>query len=125
VDLKPEEILVQTHPAEGLAVAADKTATVAVDANITPELRAEGLAREIVRRVQDFRKQSGLDIADRICLYLSGSAGLEPALRAHRRYIMSETLAVELVEGAPPQGVATTSAAFDGEELIIGLRKSS
>ncbi len=125
VDLKPEEILVQTHPAEGLAVAADKTATVAVDANITPELRAEGLAREIVRRVQDFRKQSGLDIADRICLYLSGSAGLEPALRAHRRYIMNETLAVELVEGAPPQGMATTSAAFDGEELIIGLRKSS
>jgi isoleucyl-tRNA synthetase len=124
VDLKPEEILVQTHPAEGLAVAADKTATVAVDATVTPELRAEGLAREIVRRVQDFRKQSGLDIADRIHLYLAVSAGLAPALAAHRGYIMSETLALELVEGPSPEGMTTTSAAFDGEQLTIGLRKA-
>jgi isoleucyl-tRNA synthetase len=89
VDLKPEEVLVQTHPMEGLAVAADKTATVAVDANLTPELRLEGLAREIVRRVQDFRKQSGLDIADRIQLYLAVSPGLV-VLEAHGSYIMSE-----------------------------------
>jgi isoleucyl-tRNA synthetase len=125
VDLKPEEILVQTHPVEGLAVAADKFATVAVDANITPELRAEGLAREIVRRVQDFRKQSGLEIADRIELYLAVSPGLEPALATHRDYIMSETLALELVQGPPPQGFATTTAAFDGEQLTIGLRKAA
>ena len=96
---------------------------MAVDANLTPELRAEGLAREIVRRVQDYRKQSGLDIADRIQLYLAISAGLELALRLHRDYIMSETLAVELVAGAPPDELATTSATFEGEELTIGLKK--
>jgi isoleucyl-tRNA synthetase len=125
VDLKPEEVLVQTHPVEGLAVSADKFATVAVDATITPELRAEGLAREIVRRVQDFRKQSGLDIADRIELYLVISAGLEPALATHRDYIMSETLTRKLVLGSPPQGFATTTASFDGEQLTIGLRKAA
>ena len=96
---------------------------MAVDANLTPELRAEGLAREIVRRVQDYRKQSGLDIADRIQLYLAISAGLEPALRLHRDYIMSETLAVELVQGELPESMANTSASFYGEELIIGLKK--
>jgi isoleucyl-tRNA synthetase len=125
VDLKPEEILVQTHPAEGLAVAADKTATVAVDAEITPELRAEGLAREIVRRVQDYRKQSGLDIADRIQLYLEVSTGLEPALAAHRDYIMSETLAVDLLQGSLPDGLANAAANFEGEQLVIALRKAA
>jgi isoleucyl-tRNA synthetase len=109
---------------EGLAVAADKTATEAVDANLTSELRLEGLAREIVRRVQDFRKQSGLDIADRIQLYLAVSAGLEPVLEAHRGYIMSETLALELHQATPPEGLPTTTATFDGEEMTIGLRKA-
>ncbi|MFC2026193.1 isoleucine--tRNA ligase, partial [Chloroflexota bacterium] len=52
LDLAPEEILVTTEPAEGLAVAADKFTTVAVDATLTPELQAEGQAREVVRRVQ-------------------------------------------------------------------------
>ncbi|UCH59392.1 MAG: isoleucine--tRNA ligase, partial [Anaerolineales bacterium] len=66
VELAPEEVLVQTQPAEGLAVASDKLATVAVDATLTPELKAEGLAREIVRRVQAMRKEAGFDIADRI-----------------------------------------------------------
>jgi isoleucyl-tRNA synthetase len=123
VDLKPEEVLVQTHPVEGLAVAADKTATVAVDSNVTPELRLEGLAREIVRRVQDFRKQSGLEIADRIQLYLSVSPGLQPAIRQHRAYIQSETLAVELFEAEPPAGMASTSTSFEGEEMTAGLKK--
>jgi len=58
VELKPEEILVQTQPRPGLAVAADKLATVAVDAEVTPELRLEGLAREVVRRVQAMRKDA-------------------------------------------------------------------
>jgi isoleucyl-tRNA synthetase len=124
VDLQPEELLVQTHPVEGLAVAADKTATVAVDANLTPELRLEGLAREIVRRVQDFRKQTGLDIADRIHLYLAVSPGLEPVLEAHGDYIMSETLALELHQDTPPQGLPVTSAAFEGEQMTIALRKA-
>ncbi|MEW5870947.1 MAG: class I tRNA ligase family protein [Chloroflexota bacterium] len=125
VTLAPEELLVQTQPAEGLAVAADKLATVAVDANITPGLRAEGLAREMVRRVQDLRKQAGLDIADRIRLYLALSPGLAQALQNHREYLLSETLTVELVESAPPEGVATLSAAFDGEQMTAGVSKVS
>ena len=124
VELQPNELLVSTRPASGLAVAADKLATVAVDSTVTPELRLEGLAREVVRRIQDFRKQSGLDIADRIQLYVTASAGLQPAVSQHRAYIMSETLAVELVEGEPPAGTAVTSAAFEGEEMTIGLRKA-
>jgi isoleucyl-tRNA synthetase len=69
VELAPDEVLVHTQPAEGLAVAFDKQATVAVDATITPELRLEGLAREVVRRIQAMRKEAGFDIADRITTY--------------------------------------------------------
>ena len=75
---QPQEILVQTQPAAGLAVAADKLITVGIDAAITPELRAEGLAREIVRRIQDMRKNAGFNIEDRITTYYTAGA---PALR--------------------------------------------
>jgi isoleucyl-tRNA synthetase len=66
VMLTHEEVLVNTEPAEGLAVAADRLVTVAVDAVLTPELKAEGLAREIVRRVQAQRKDADFNIEDRI-----------------------------------------------------------
>jgi isoleucyl-tRNA synthetase len=66
VELSPETILVSTEPLPGLAVAADKYITVGIDATLTPELKAEGLAREIVRRVQEMRKNAGFNIEDRI-----------------------------------------------------------
>ena len=55
----------------------------------------EGLAREVVRSVQDARKQAGLEVSDRIVLGISGSAGIEKALEGHREYLMAETLATE------------------------------
>jgi isoleucyl-tRNA synthetase len=72
IRLSPEEILVDTQPVEGLAVSADKMVTVAVEAAITPSLRAEGLAREIVRRVQAMRKNADFNIEDRITTYFLG-----------------------------------------------------
>ena len=55
----------------------------------------EGVAREIVRSVQDARKQAGLEVSDRIVLGISGSSGVEKALAAHRDYVMTETLATD------------------------------
>jgi isoleucyl-tRNA synthetase len=97
--------------------------TVAVDAVITPELRAEGLAREFVRRVQSLRKDADYDISDRIKVYYKASPLLAEAVAANREYIMGEVLATELVEGAAPQGafVPGEPYAFDGEELVVGL----
>ena len=57
------------------------------------ELINEGFAREIVRSVQDARKQAGLEVSDRITLGVSGSAAVEKALAVHREYLMAETLA--------------------------------
>jgi isoleucyl-tRNA synthetase len=124
VELAPEEILVQTHPLEGLAVAADKLMTVAVDANITPELRAEGLAREVVRRIQAMRKEAGFDIADRITTFYQARGEVTEVFRTWGGYIMSETLSTRLVGEEPPEGAYLETHEVDGQELRLGVKRN-
>jgi len=93
--LTAEDVLIETSSAEGYACAEDVGYLTALDTTLTDELIDEGVAREIVRSVQDARKQAGLEVSDRIVLGVSGSAGVEKALSAHRDYLMSETLATE------------------------------
>ncbi|MCK5324415.1 MAG: hypothetical protein KAJ57_00325, partial [Woeseiaceae bacterium] len=65
----------------------------ALDTSLNDKLVNEGVAREIVRSIQDARKQAGLEVSDRIVLGVAGSGGIETALGEHRDYIMTETLA--------------------------------
>jgi isoleucyl-tRNA synthetase len=95
ITLKGEDLLIETSSAEGFACAEDAGYLTEVDTTLTDELVDEGVAREIVRSVQDARKQAGLEVSDRISLGISGSAGVEKALAAHRKYVMTETLATE------------------------------
>ncbi len=120
--LEPEEVLVRTEGAAGLSTVDSKLLTVAIDTEITPDLRDEGLAREIVRRIQDFRKQADFDIADRIALVYQATPELKKALEAHREYIMQETLALEMREGQPEAGTFSATASFEGEEATLGLK---
>ena len=60
---------------------------VALDTALTPELRAEGLAREVVRRIQDLRKSGGFDIADRVVTYYSASPELAGAINTYAEYL--------------------------------------
>ena len=83
----------------------------------------EGLAREFVRRVQDFRKESGLDVADRIRLYLEASPKLKEAIMAHQVYITGETLTVDLSFAAAPKKANQITDTFEGETVTIGLMK--
>jgi isoleucyl-tRNA synthetase len=95
VTLTGEDMLIETSSAEGYACAEDVGYLAALDTSLSDELIAEGMAREIVRSVQDARKQAGLEVADRINLGVSGSAAIEKALATHRDYVMAETLAIE------------------------------
>ena len=121
VELSPEEILVQTQPVEGLAVAADKLITVAVDANLTPELRAEGLSREIVRRVQAMRKDAGFNIEDRITTYYQTEGKLAQVLQDWADYIQAETLSTRLVDAPPPPEAYTETQKVEGETVVLGV----
>ncbi len=125
VELSPEEILVQTEPAEGLAVAADKQVTVAVDANLTPELRAEGLAREIVRRIQAMRKDANFNIEDRITTYYLSEGSFAGVMVDWAEYIKTETLSTELKAGQPPKDAFQETHKVEGEELMLGIRRNA
>ena len=125
VKLAPGDVhLVQEVP-EGWGVASDAGITVALDLELTDELRAEGHARELVRAVQDARKAAGLDVSDRITLAIEGSGvfGHVAASLAGRGIVAGETLAVELVDGTLDEDAFRQDVTIDGEAVTITLRK--
>ena len=122
--LAPDEVLVQTEPAEGLAVAADKLATVAVDTQLTPELRLEGLAREVVRRVQAMRKTAGFDISDRITTYYQAEGDLAEVFQTWGEYLKAETLSTELVANKPAADAYVEAHKLGGQELTLGVKRN-
>ena len=93
VEIAPEELLVESSSAEGFACAEEGGYLVGLDTSLDEELELEGIARELVRAVQDARKQAGLEVSDRIVLMVEGDQRVASALARHREYLMSETLA--------------------------------
>lgn len=111
--------------AEGYAGAVDGKSAVIIDKRLTPELVNEGIAREIIRQVQELRKSADLDIADRIRLSLvCGDKAVSAAIDACRDYIAEEVLAVELVRAALPAPTSTTELDLDGAKVGIGIMKA-
>jgi isoleucyl-tRNA synthetase len=95
-ELSPEEVEVRLVEREGTATEGDRDLLAALDVELTPELVAEGLAREAVHRIQRARKEAALDYADRIEVRYTADEELAAAIEAHREWIAGETLAVEL-----------------------------
>ncbi|MCP9236157.1 isoleucine--tRNA ligase [Lewinella sp. JB7] len=93
VEITTAEVDILTQDIPGWKVATDGELTVALDINVTPDLAREGLAREIVSRIQGLRKDSGLEVTDRIDVRLGGPEEVHDAIEAHRAYVMEETLA--------------------------------
>ena len=119
----PDEVEVRAEAKSGLTVAQEGAYMAALSTELTPELISEGMAREFVRRVQDFRKQSDLEISDRIKLYFQASEKLTSIVQEHSAYIMNETLAVEMLPEKPPEDALTHEEPlnFEGENLFLGV----
>ena len=96
VVITTDEVEILTEDIPGWKVATDGELTVALDVNVTPELAREGLARELISRIQNLRKDTGLDVTDRIDLRVVASAPVREAVADYRDYIMEETLADSL-----------------------------
>jgi isoleucyl-tRNA synthetase len=124
VTLDPEEIMVKSEADEGLSTAEDNLLTVAIDTTITPELRAEGLAREIVRRVQAQRKEADFNIEDRITTWYQAEAELAEIFEQWNDYIKDETLTTKLIAGDPPDDAYVESHEVDGQNITIGVRQN-
>jgi isoleucyl-tRNA synthetase len=123
VSLASDEVLVNAEPAKDLAVSADKVVTVAVYTVLSPELKAEGLAREIVRHIQTQRKNAGFNIEDRIKTWYVASDELVNVFTSWSEYIQSETLTTELVAGEPPAEAFVENHKIEGQQLTIGVRQ--
>lgn len=100
--LKPEDLEVVEEAEGDLVVQGDGRFTAALDSTLSPELRREGLARELVNRIQRLRKESGLEITDRISLGISGAEEVLEAARAFEAFIAGETLALRFEVGDGP-----------------------
>jgi isoleucyl-tRNA synthetase len=123
--LEAADLDVRAEKREGYEVEHEGPYGVALDVEVTPELRAEGLAREVVRAVQDARKEGGLDIADRIGLYLEAGGELAEAIAAHEAWILGEVLATErLAEPNDSDDGFAKVADIEGEPLAIGIARA-
>jgi isoleucyl-tRNA synthetase len=123
--LGADEVELRAQGHESFALAEDGGWAVALDLTVTDDLRAEGLARELVRAVNDLRKEAGLALSDRIRLHIDGDQAVTAAATAHQGPIAGDTLAREVVVGA--DGVGAAEAArdldLDGLSARIGLTR--
>ena len=125
VELLPEEVEVRIHGREGYALAEERGVVVAVDVAITPGLAREGLARDLVRRVQTLRKEAGYQLDDRIVTYYHAGDELNAVVVEWNEYIRAETLSLELVPGPVPGGVGQQgSYSLEGHPLALGVKKA-
>jgi isoleucyl-tRNA synthetase len=96
---------------------------VAVNTQITPELEAEGLAREIVRRLQVMRRNEGLEIADHINIYYSGNDFVNDVMNRFSDYIKQETLAISIINKMPSNEIHSEKYKLMSNEITIGIAK--
>jgi isoleucyl-tRNA synthetase len=127
IDLGPDDVDLTQETKEGWGVASDGRLTVALDLEPTHELRLEGLAREVIRFVQDSRKAAGLAVSDRIELGLHTEPGdIADALVAHGDEIARETLATSVRLGDTVDEASHAEAGtIEGIEIRLELRRSS
>jgi isoleucyl-tRNA synthetase len=120
--LGPDEVEILASPRPGTAVAHDEGLVVVIDTQLTPELVAEGDARELQRAIQDLRRDAGLDLDARIRLWVDG---LPAEVEAHLATMARETLADDVVKGQPVSGDGASqpvTVELSGGPVTIALR---
>ncbi len=121
--LEPGEVLVSSTDKPGFSVVSEDGYTVAVTTEVTPELALEGLARELVHRIQNMRRAANFDISDHIVTYYQGDPKLDEVVAAHGDYIRQETLSRELLKAPPAEGAYVEKQKVDGLQATLGVKR--
>jgi isoleucyl-tRNA synthetase len=119
--LEPDDVEVRAASHEEFALAQEGGYAVAIDTLVDDELRAEGIARDLIRLLNDLRKAQGLEIADRIRVRLGATGRVEAAAHLHRDWIAREVLAVEFEVDASFLG--GTALDVDGATVSVWLER--
>ena len=123
IELGEDDLEIQSEGIEGWLVEQSQGVTVALDTRVTDDLRAEGLARESVKRIQNLRKDAGFDVTDRIEITYTGSDRIAAAVRDWADWIRNETLALELQASSQPTGEAVETFTIGDEQITFGVRR--
>ncbi len=121
LDLIPEDVAVHIQPREGFVFESLKDMFVALDTTLSPELLREGLARELVNKIQFGRKEQGFEIMDRIRVHWKGDEEIAAALAEHGDFVKSETLCDELLESPEIQGIEPVD--INGKEVFLNIQR--
>ncbi len=125
IALAPEDILINRTEKPGMTVANEGAVTVALDTRLTPELELEGWAREVVSKLQNIRKEAGLEVVDRIRIRYRAEGQVAQALATQKDYICNETLALELLPVAENESTdAFVTVEMNGNSASFCVEKA-
>jgi len=122
-ELNVKDVTIKVPIAKVTAEGLPPTIEVELDKNIDQNLADEGMARELVHRLQTMRKQAGFDIADYIETYYQGGDSIQRVMRKHADYIKQETLSQTLTRGSPPDGAFAKSHRIEGDEVVLAVKR--
>ena len=122
--ITPAEVEVTSTPKEGLKVVEEGSLTFALNTEITEDLRNEGLARDIVRRIQNQRKEAGFEISEEITVYFKAGPRITQVFTEFAKYIAAETLAKKMASQEIPSTSHRAQYSLLGETMEIGLERA-
>ncbi len=125
VTLTGDDLEIVSEGIEGWLVGQEGGVTVALDTQISPELQAEGYARETVNRIQNMRKEANYEVTDRIAVQFNGSDSILSAINFHAESIRNETLCLELQRASRPGGDLVADFEINSENLTISIQKKN
>ncbi|MBP2632691.1 MAG: Isoleucyl-tRNA synthetase, partial [Firmicutes bacterium] len=120
IEFNAKNLLISMDGLEGFAFAGEGEVGVVLDTHISEDLRVEGYAREIISKVQTMRKDSSFEVMDKITIYMAGNSLLQDVVNQYKDYIMSETLAVQIIFDEVRE---YTEVAINGEQLKLAVAR--
>ncbi|MEG2612749.1 MAG: DUF5915 domain-containing protein, partial [Alistipes sp.] len=123
ITVTPIDFEITSEDMPGWLVASEGKLTVALDITLTDELRAEGVARELINRIQNIRKDSGFEVTDRIRVEVENKAFATAALESYAPYIAAQTLATEVKGTDTPSGAFIVDSEVDEEPIRIAVTR--
>ena len=124
ITVTPADFEIMSEDMPGWLVTSEGKLTVALDITVTPELQREGVARELVNRIQNIRKDSGFEVTDKICVEIEAIDAVREAVAEFADYIGQQTLAVSVKTAEVPQGSFVVDTDVNEEPLKVAVTKA-